>query len=360
MFTTILAFIIVLGVLILVHEVGHFASAKAFGVKVKEFAIGFPPRILSFTRKETKYTIGALIFGGYVSMLGEDEESKDPRAFNNQSPGKRFIISVAGVLMNFVLAWILLSIGFAVGMTPIATLSQDLPGEVIKPQIFVASVKIGSPAEKAGIKAGDQITELSFGSEAVVPAQLSDVSNFTQSHLGKTIDVRVKRDNEITAKKAELSSDSSGPLGVGILNQSVIKTSWYMAPVVAAREVYNITTITFSLLGDFFRLLFSTGHISDQVGGPVAIFSLSGIAARAGIITFLQYIAVLSINLGLVNILPFPALDGGRALFILLEKLFGKRIVKENVENIIHNIGFALLILLILAVTYKDIVRKFQ
>ena len=358
MLLTIIAFVICLGVLILVHELGHFLAAKAFKVKVEEFSIGFPPRILSFRRGETKYSIGLLIFGGYVRMLGEEESSKDPRAFNNQSAWKRLVISVAGVLMNIILAWLLLTAGFIYGMAPIATPSDLIPGEQVRSQIYIYETKADTPAAKAGLKSGDQIVNIKIDDQVIVPKSLADVSNLTATNLGKTILMEIKRDGQSETLELVLSSEPSAPLGVIIINQAVVRVPWYQAPYVALRETYEITRMTFSFLGSFVKEIFTQGKVSDQVGGPIAIFSMSGAAARAGVIAFIQFVAMLSINLALINILPFPALDGSRALLMVLEQIFRKRVFRENVENIIHTVGFALLILLILAVTYNDIARK--
>lgn len=357
MFLTFIAFIIVLGILVFVHELGHFLTAKLFKVKVLEFALGFPPRVFSFKKNETKYSIGLIPFGGYVKMLGEDETSTDPRAYNNQTAGKRFIIGIAGVVMNILLAWIILTAGFINGMTPMATPSSEVPGQSVKPQIFIVEVVKDSPAEKAGLTAGDIIIKGTVDSNETTFSSAESVSEFTTTNSGKEATFSLKRSEQTLEKKIILSSDKSESLGVGIINQSIVKVTWYKAPVVALRETYNIISITFDFIRNFFTKLFSTGKLSDQVGGPVAIYSLSGQAARSGAVVFIQFIAMLSINLALLNILPFPALDGGRALFVLLEKIFGKRIVKEDVENIIHTIGFLLLIALAIAVTYKDVVR---
>ncbi len=354
MFLTIIAFIIVLGILILAHEFGHFITAKLCGVKVLEFAIGFPPRIKSFKRGETKYTVGLLPLGGYVQMLGEDQSSKDPRAYNNATPGKRTLIGLAGVLMNLLLAWIILTIGFSVGMTPMATPSDQIAGATeIRPQIFVAEVEGGSAADKAGIKIGDQIV----GTATQTFNNLQSVSDFTKANAGKNVVLKIKENNVEVEKTVALTAGKTAALGVGMIDQGIVKVVWWRAPVVALKESAETIKYTFSFLGSFIKQLFTTATISDAVGGPVAIYSLSGMAARAGIIVFLQFIAVMSLNLALINILPFPALDGGRTVFTILEKIYGKRIVKEEVEGLIHTIGFALLILLILAVTYKDIVR---
>jgi regulator of sigma E protease len=355
----VIPFLVVLGVLVLAHEFGHFIAAKASGVKVEEFSIGFPPRILAFKRGETNYVIGLLPLGGYVKMLGEDESSNDPRAFNNQSAFKRFVISIAGVVLNFVLAWLILTVGFMSGMSPMATPANQVPGKIIKSNIYIAEVRKDSASDKAGLQVGDSLVSGST-SDGIKTGfnSSSDVSTFTKSNLGKQVTLEIKRDNQTIQKEATISQDAEAPLGVGLAQEDIVRVTWYKAPIVAIRETGIITEQTFVFLGSFLKGLFAHGQISDQVGGPVAIFKMSGAAAKAGIVVFLQFIAILSINLGLVNALPFPALDGGRILFIVLEKIFGKRIVKADVEGIIHTIGFALLIILILAVTYKDIFRR--
>jgi len=360
MFITILAFILVIGILVLVHELGHFTAAKLLGVKVLEFAIGFPPRIFTKTKNGTKYTIGALLFGGYVKMLGEEEISKDKSAFNNQRPRNRFIISIAGVFMNIVLAWVLITIGFTVGMTPIATPSSDLPGIQVKPQIFIAEIMSGTAAEKAGLKIGDEILSASSDGTTTPLLAAEQVTAFSASHLGKEITLQIKRENNIVDEKVILSSDKTAPMGIAMIDQAIVRLPWYKAPGYAAREVYRTVIGTWDVLASMFSKLFSTGKVSDEVGGPIAIFNLSGAAARGGFAVLVSFIAMLSINLAIINILPFPALDGGRALFIIFERLLRKRVVKEEVENMIHAIGFILLILLILAITYKDIVKIFH
>ena len=289
-------------------------------------------------------------------MLGEDEQSSDPRSFNRQSIFKRFVIGVAGVLMNVILAWFILTIAFSIGMSPIASRSDEIPGQKIKSQIFIAEIKSGSPAEQAGIQVGDKLishNDVSFSS-------INDVTAFTGSNLGQEVVIKIQRQNNVIEKTVKLSDEKSAPMGIGIVDQAIIRVPWYKAPYVAMVESYRVLKYTFSFLGQFAKQLFSTGTISDQVGGPVAIFNLTGVAARAGFIVLLQFIAILSLNLALINILPLPALDGGRVLFIILEKIAGKRIVKENVEGIIHTVGFVLLIILVLVITYKDILRLFS
>ena len=360
MILTIIVFLIVLGILVIVHEFGHFIIAKKTGVKVLEFAIGFPPRLYSKKRGETKYSINAIPLGGYVQMLGELEHSKDKRAFENQKPSVRFWISIAGVIMNIILAWTLLTIGFAVGMSPIVSDPDSIPGKKLSNEIILADIAKDSPAEKAGIEAGDIAVSATSDGVLTSFSSLDQFDEYNTNHKNKTVIYTLLRDNETISKEANLSDDSDSQLGVAIIDKAEIRVPWYKAPYVALRETYRITHLTFEFLGLFIKKLFLHGQFEEGVGGPVAIYTYTGLALKAGIMVLLQFVALLSINLALINILPFPALDGGRLVFIVLERFCGKRIVRENVENIIHTIGFALLIIFILAITYKDVTRLFH
>ena len=183
------------------------------------------------------------------------------------------------------------------------------------------------------------------------------VSNFTETNLGKEVVLKYKRGDSQNEQSVTISSDKESPLGISFIDKQVIRVAWYMAPIVALRETGEIIKITFSFLGTFVVGLFKTRHMNEGVGGPVAIYIYTGLAVKAGLMVLMQFIALLSINLALINILPFPSLDGGRILFILLEKIFNRRVVREQVENWIHTIGFAILLVLIAFITYKDILR---
>lgn len=359
MILTIIIFLLVIGILILVHEFGHFIMAKKIGVKVEEFAIGFPPRIYSKKKGETEYSINAIPLGGYVKMLGELEHSKDKRAFENQTPGKRFVIAIAGVLMNVILAWVILTIGFAVGMSPVVSSPDSIPGKKLSSEIIIAGFEKDSPAEKSGLIAGDIILGASVNNNSVDFNSIKDLQSFSAEHKGEKVLIKYKRENTTAEKPVdELSNDA--PLGVVIVEKAIVRVPWYKAPYVALHETYEIVKLTFSFFGDLVSKLFSTGKVEQGVGGPVAIYVYTGLAIKAGVMVLLQFVALLSINLAVINILPFPALDGGRLVFIVMEKLFRKRVVKEKIENIIHLVGYALLILLIVAITYRDVANLFQ
>lgn len=358
MVVTTLLFILILGILIYVHEFGHFISAKISGIKVEEFAFGFPPRLWSHKRGETCYSINAIPIGGYVKMLGETEESQGPRSFSKKGPFVRAIVSVAGVLMNVILAWLILTLGFTLGMSPLVSSPNSIPGKKLSTSIIIADVLDESSAKSSGLKQGDVLLrgQAANGVETTF-ASTSDLTNFTQTNAGKEVELVYKRDSQESLIKTTLSGDKEAPLGVSIVENSIIRTVWYMSPIIAFREVIRIIDINFNFLGRFFKQLFSTGVVSKEVGGPVAIYVFTGMAARAGVMVVLQFIAILSISLALINILPFPALDGGRLLFIVLEKIFRRKVVKENVENIIHTVGFVLILLFAALVTYKDVVN---
>lgn len=353
---TIILFIFILGLLVFVHELGHFLAAKLSNIKVEEFAFGFPPKIWSKKKGETIYAINAIPIGGYVKMLGESEESQSSRSFSKKKPGVRAAVSVAGVLMNFVLAWLILTVGFAVGMSPLVSSPDTIPGKKLRSEVIIAAIESGTPAENSGIKPGDIIISGATGTNKVEFNSASSVSKFTKDNLGNPVSLVYKHENVEKLTEVKLSNDPNSPLGISIVENSIIRTPWYLSPVVALREIYRIIVINLVFLKSFFVQLFSSGELSKDVGGPVAIYIFTGMAAKAGVMVVAQFIAILSISLALINILPFPALDGGRLLFIALEKIFRRKVVKENVENIIHTIGFALILVFAAVVTYKDIV----
>ncbi len=358
MILTILVFIFILGLLVFVHEIGHFVAAKISNIKVEEFAFGFPPRIWSKNRGETRYAINAIPIGGYVKMLGESDESQNPRSFSQKKPLTRGLVSVAGVIMNIVLAWLILTFGFAIGMSPLVSPASSIPGKVISTSVIVAEIEKDSPAANTGLKQGDELIRGHGISEADFTfATATNLTDFTKSHAGKKIELIYRRDDQESLISADLPASSETPLGVAVVENSLVKTPWYMAPIVAFREIVRIVDINLDFLGSFFKQLFSTGVVSKEVGGPVAIYVFTGMAVKAGAMVVMQFIAILSISLALINILPFPALDGGRLLFIILERIFRRKVIKENIENIIHTVGFVLILLFAALVTYKDIIN---
>ncbi len=357
MILTIISFVVILSILVVAHEFGHFIVAKRTGIKVEEFAIGFPPRVWSKKVGETEYSINAIPLGGYVKMLGEVEKSSHPRAFENQSRGVRFSTAIAGVVMNIILAWFILTIGFAIGMSPIVSDYRDIPGKVMNSEIIVASVLSDSAAASAGLKQMDKIISIENGEEKHIFGSIEELSEYTKSHQGEKVLVNYNRDGESQQKEVALGKDTVSPLGISAVNNAIVRVAWYKAPYVALRETYEITKYTALFVKDLFVKIFTDQKVSDQVGGPVQIYMATGTAVKIGFMAVLQLIAILSVNLAIINIMPLPALDGGRILFIIIESIARKRVIKEKVESIIHTIGFALLFLVIALVTYNDIAK---
>ena len=346
---TAIVFIIVLGVLILVHELGHFFAARWMGVGVKEFGIGYPPTIWSITRGGTKYALNAIPIGGYVKLLGEDEAVDNKNAFNKKKARVRLVVIVAGVVMNFVLDYILLVIGYLLGMSPVALDPSQLPGQKTS-QVLIVAVDSGAPAEKAGLKEGDFVDGFTTIEEFVA---------FTGSHRGQTVTLNVSRGESHLEVPVTLRTDESVPaLGAALGGQGTkVKLNFGQALVASGKEIIAFIAMMWHFLGRLLTTLFGHGKLVEEISGPIGIYNITGQAVKLGLVYVLQLAAVISINLGVVNILPFPALDGGRAFFILLEGIARKRIVKQEVEAILHLIGFALLMLLIAVVTYREVVQ---
>lgn len=350
MILTIIVFIAILGLLIFVHEFGHFIVAKILGVKVEEFAFGFPPRLVSIIKKGTRYSINAIPLGGYVKLLGEEEQIKEKGSFQSKPVISRIAIVIAGVIMNFILAIVLMTIGFTVGMTPLVSDPASLSGQK-ESKVMIVYVQPDSPAAKAGFDNGTIL--VGFNST-------DDLQKFTRDNLGKEVSLKTEKQGQTQEVKLTLSSDDKAPLGVGIVSITKVKQNIFVAFWTSIKEVGFVIGALFVFLYDIFKNLFTTGSAgpgAEGVVGPVGLFNFTGEAIKVGWIYVLQLVVLLSINLGLINILPFPALDGGKLLFLSLEGIFRKKVVRQEIENIIHLVGFGLLILLIIAITYRDIIH---
>jgi regulator of sigma E protease len=368
MILTILIFVIVLGLLVFVHEAGHFLVAKKSGMEVNEFGFGFPPRLIGIQKVDGKwrvvgrrmkiesnatiYSINWIPLGGFVKILGENNDSENnPKSFVNRAFWPRFFTLVAGVLMNVVLAWVLLSIGFAVGL-PVASDGESLPGgaRLTDQRVAIVDIIPNSPATKAGLQAGDTILKLD-GQEV---GDLNQVRKFIYDHKGQKIVFEIKRLSQ--PMTLEVLSDAnppsnSGPTGVGLASVGELRLPWYQALWQGAVTTFTqLKAIIVGLVG-----LFTSGQGFQNIGGPVKIAQLTGQVARIGFIPLLQFVAFLSLNLALLNSLPIPALDGGRILFLVIEKIRGKR-NNPQWEQTANAIGFVLLLLLMVFVTARDVI----
>lgn len=352
MLLTIVTFIIVLAVIIFVHELGHFITARRLGVKVEEFGFGFPPRIWGFKRGGTIYSINWIPLGGFVKIKGESGENrKDKDSFGYQTAGKRSLILSAGVLMNVVLAFVLLSIGFMIGLPSVV--DEDMAGaRISEQQILIVSVEAGTVAEEIGLKVGDQILQIddrSFNNT-------EDVTNYIRHDEDAVLNLVINRYGEEIVKKADLSWQKEKVLGVYLAKTGIVQYSWWRSIINGFKATFFVLWQIIVAIYLLFKGLVVGSGASIEVAGPVGIAIITGQMAKLGFVYLLQFTALFSLNLAIINILPFPALDGGRLLFILIEKIRRKP-NNEMIEATIHNIGFLILLLLLVVITYKDLVK---
>lgn len=354
--TTIILFLVILGVLVFVHEFGHFIMAKRSGAKVEEFGFGFPPRIFGVKRGETIYSINLIPLGGFVKILGENgEEKENSRSFSSKTIWQRFQMLAAGVTANIVLAVVLFSIVAAIGVPTIFG-SADDEKNVKNLQVMILEVKDNSPAKNADIKAGDFIVSLAVDSQKTDIKKVKDVETFIDQNRGRDITFTVKRGQELLNLKAHARTDApegEGATGISLGAVGVVSYPWYEAIWQGITRTWDVASLILVTLFGLIKSLVTSGRVSEQLTGPVGIAAMVGQTAQLGVAYVLQFTALLSVNLAIINALPFPALDGGRILFLVIEKI-KKKPVSQETENLIHTIGFSLLILFMVLVTFKD------
>lgn len=360
MLLTIIVFILVLGLLVFAHELGHFVMAKRAGVKVEEFGFGLPPRLFGVKKGETIYSLNLLPIGGFVKIYGEDGGGRqDKHSFASKSIFKRSQILTAGVLMNLMLAILLLSLGYWLGLP--AMVEEGQLGIFKNAQIQILQVADNSPAQSSGIKLGDTIKGFRFNDSEFNFSEVSQVQNFINSHQGQEITIIIQRGNEILNKKVVPRLNpppDQGALGIALAKTALISYPWYRAIAKGIINTFGLVWLILITLFSVLKGLIMTGRLAVDLAGPVGIYSLTGQFAQLGFVYVLQFTALLSINLAILNILPFPALDGGRLLFLLIEKIKGSPI-NQKTEKIVHTAGFVILILLMLAITWRDIAKFF-
>ena len=355
MIVTIIVFLLVLSIIVFVHEMGHFYTALKLGIGVEEFGFGFPPRMFGIKRKGILYSINWIPLGGFVKIKGEDGNNSDEDSFANQAVWKRSIVLFAGVFMNWVLAFVLLTVGYFAGLP--AVLDGDLPvgATVSQEKVQIMEVYLGSVADLVGLETGDivlSVDDNSFSDNLVLQKYLQDKRD-------EEVNFKVKRGREEQnfVVQAEEITELEGEklLGVGLVKSGIVSYPWYQAPIEGFKTTVSITYLIVIAFLNLIINLFKGIGIAD-VSGPVGVAVFAGRAFDMGWIYLLQFMALISINLAVINILPFPALDGGRILFLIIEKIRRKP-NNQKIEAIVHNIGFSLLMLLIVLITYKDIVR---
>ncbi|SHJ91036.1 RIP metalloprotease RseP [Paramaledivibacter caminithermalis] len=329
---TAISFVFVFGLLVFFHEFGHFALAKINNIKVHQFALGMGPKIISFKGKETEYSLRILPIGGYVKMEGEDEVSDDERSFSSKTPLQRISVLAAGPIMNIILAILLLTIiAFNFG----------------NPVNIINETTKNSPAEKAGLKSGDEIIKIN---ETHIDSW-EDIVNTIGKSEDDILNIKVLRNGEVFSFDVvpEYDEETKRRL-IGI--SPVMKKSLLKSVKTSAENVFLVIK---QILGFLFNFIRGEGSAKDIVG-PIGMVHYVGEAAKISIFSLLSLAAVISINLAILNILPFPALDGGRIIFAIIELIKGSPVDPEK-EGFVHMIGFVILIALMIIVIYKDIVR---
>lgn len=345
---TLIYFILVLGITVLIHELGHFIFAKKAGIYVYEFSIGMGPRLFKFKRKndETEYSIRLFPIGGFVSMAGEDVEIDksvpEEKQMYNKTWLQRFLTVIAGVMFNFILAIILL---FIVALNTGAPTNKN----------YISEVSEGFPISETNIESGDKILKVNGKKVRNQDMLMLELTVYN----GKTINLTVEHKNKevevikLKPKKVEIDGETTYKYGMALEN----KIERGILP-----SIKYAFTKTFDLVEQMVKIIFYliTGTLSlDSLSGPVGIYNVVGESAKAGLISIIYLIAYLCINVGFINLIPIPAFDGGRALFLIIEKIRKKK-VNPKIENTIHAIGLVLLMILMVVITFNDIVRLFK
>ncbi|MBI2484762.1 RIP metalloprotease RseP [Candidatus Uhrbacteria bacterium] len=355
MFVTVLVFIAVLSLLVFAHEFGHFLMARRAGMKVEEFGFGFPPRLFGMRRGATLYSINAIPLGGFVKIKGESGDyAEEGDSFAHKSVFVRFSVLVAGVAMNVILAFVLLSVGFATGLPSVVDDTLPASARVHGEATRIVEVLPESPADRAGIKVADELV--------MIDNQLFSTTEMAYSYLARAeepVELLLRRGEthvRLTLTKEEIAGVEGSVIGVVLMRSGIVS---YPVPSAVAHGAVATGQLTRSIVVGFWDLLRSLVNakpVPFEVSGPVGIAVMTGEVARLGIPYLIQFTALLSLNLAVLNILPIPALDGGRIFFLLIEAVRARR-VSAHVETVVHNLGFLLLLLLVVLVTYRDLVR---
>jgi len=377
----IIAIIIFLSVFVLIHELGHFLAAKKFGLLVEEFGFGLPPRIWGKKIGETIYSINALLFGGFVKIYGENREEAvsgsseeisisqteekiivsenqltidekltmekivvpNRRSFNFLSISRRALVISAGVLMNFLLGWLIISVIFSIG---------------ISQAVMVTQVESNSPAAEIGLLAGDKIVAVSADSQKLEEQINADnFVKFVNEHQGREIILKIEREGQIKEFKTIPRVNppaGEGALGIGLIEAGLAKKNLISSIWEGLKTSVEIIQAVFVAIFNLISKVFIGQASLKQIAGPVGIVKMTAQAGNLGFVYLLQLLALISLNLVVINILPFPALDGGRLLFLLIEKIKGSPL-PARFERYANTVGMALLLFLMAIITIKEI-----
>jgi len=342
-----------------IHEFGHFILAKKFGVKVEEFGIGYPPKIIWKKFGQTIYSINLLPFGAFVRIYGQEKRINDPQSFHGKPIWQRMLIILGGVVSFWIVAVVLLSIVMAMGSPTV--IGDEASGQLVDPKVQIVSIAPGSPAEKAGLKIGDIIKDVRADSISTKIEKVSDIQAVIEDKKGVEVFLMIQRGkkiSEIQITPRISPPQNEGPLGVALVRTALKSYHWYQAPYEGVKATGVLTWTVISGWYDAILKLIQKQPTGIQIVGPVGIFGLFTQVGQMGPTYFLQFIAAIAIFMALFNILPIPALDGGWFLFLVIEKIRG-RAVSEKIERGISVFFFSLLIILMVWVTIKDFQRVF-
>ncbi|MDD4995305.1 MAG: RIP metalloprotease RseP [Patescibacteria group bacterium] len=374
MLLTIIIFIAVLSLLVFAHELGHFWVSRLFGVKAEEFGFGLPPRIVGVVKddagkwrvvggkdeavfKRTIYSLNWIPVGGFVKIKGESGEAQgDNDSFSTRKIWQRALMLSAGVIMNVVLAAGILSLGFMLGLPSVVD-DEPPTGAIVRDrEIQILSVLKDSPAAAAGLASGDVIQKID-GRDFTTTAEVQEYVSGRENQ--ETEFIFNRQGTELVKKITPVKlaeTPHGGGIGIGLADVGLVSYPFHVAIWRGTQSAVFLTGEVIIAFGELIKNLVVKQEVAVDLSGPVGIAVLTGRAVRMGITYLLQFTAFLSINLAVVNFLPFPALDGGRVFFLILEKI-RRRPVSVRLESLIHNIGFALLMVLVVLITYRDLVR---
>ncbi len=372
MIFSIIIFILTILFLVVIHELGHFLIAKKFGIKVEEFGFGIPPRAWGKKIGETIVSVNWLPFGGFVRLLGEDEVDKDilknKRSFAAAHVGKRILVVVAGVVMNLILAWVLLYIvlGFSGFKTKIPLyFNHQFVGvnQKVESQVLVQSISKDSPAQISGIKIGETIMAVDDQPVSGSLDLLDKIKKLAGERVKLTLSGERGSFRSVLITPRKEPPKGEGPLGVGLLQIQIADLEYQnMWQKILSGPLHSVNLIAYSgrILGNFVGQAIQERNLtplSSTVSGPVGITYVANIILTKShnpVISYFDFMALLSLNLAVLNLLPFPALDGGRLFFLLIEAITRKR-VHAQVEKWVHGVGFAILLTLMILVTFNDL-----
>ena len=362
---SVLIFFIILFILVLSHEFGHFIVAKSCGMRVDEFGFGFPPRLFGIKRGGTLYSINLIPFGGFVKILGEDplEGSIDGKPPTDSFAGKprymQALVISAGVAFNFLLAWLLISLGLMVGLpTPSSATAEG--AQVENARLLITNVRPQSPADRAGLKPGDEIIYLTGNGTTVDYPTPAAVQEYVAKSGTQQISLGYRRGDDVTKTvvlRPEKAPDGGKPvIGIAMDSIGIVRLPLFAALARGLDTTLALAYGTTLALADFLRGLFTGSGTAEGVTGPVGIVGLVGDARGLGLSYLLGLTAVISVNLAVINMVPFPALDGGRMLFIIIESIRRKSL-SPKIANALNAAGFVALIGLMIFLTVGDIAR---